>query len=117
VTAAQADGWIPSVGRLGLAGAAELRGAVLAGLHAAGRDGADFTFATNVVIRLEAGEAGPAAGWQLLSGSADAVAAQLTEIVRAGFTVLNVALPDPGDAERFAAEVMPAVRANAGQSR
>jgi hypothetical protein len=45
------------------------------------------------------------------------VTGRLTEIVQAGFTVLNVALPDPGDAQRSAAEVMPAVRANADQPR
>jgi alkanesulfonate monooxygenase SsuD/methylene tetrahydromethanopterin reductase-like flavin-dependent oxidoreductase (luciferase family) len=115
VTAATADGWIPSIGRLGLVGAAELRAAVLSGLQGAGRGGAPFTFATNVVIRFGSAQDGLAPGWHLLTGTAGALAARLTEIVQAGFTVLNVALPDPGDTERFAAEVMPAVRENAGR--
>lgn len=33
LTAALADGWLPSVGRTGLQGAAELRSAVLSGLR------------------------------------------------------------------------------------
>jgi alkanesulfonate monooxygenase SsuD/methylene tetrahydromethanopterin reductase-like flavin-dependent oxidoreductase (luciferase family) len=113
VTGALADGWLPSIGRLGLPGAIERKSAVVSALHDAGRGDAPFTFATNVVIRFGAPDGDPAPGWQLLTGTAGAVAERLTEIVRAGFTVLNVVLPGPGDIERFAAEVMPAVRRDA----
>jgi alkanesulfonate monooxygenase SsuD/methylene tetrahydromethanopterin reductase-like flavin-dependent oxidoreductase (luciferase family) len=115
LTAALADGWLPSIGRIGLAGATELRSAVLSGLRDHGRDSEPFTFATNVALRFQPGAESPVPGWQLLSGTADSVAGRLTEIVQAGFTVLNMLIPDPGDVERFATEVMPAVRKNAGQ--
>ncbi|MGH3123965.1 MAG: LLM class flavin-dependent oxidoreductase [Trebonia sp.] len=115
LTAALADGWLPSIGRIGLAGAAELRSAVLSGLHDSGRDDQPFTFAANVVLRFAPGADSPAPGWQLLSGTAGSVADRLTEIVQAGFTVLNLAITDPEDVERFATEVMPAVRRNVGQ--
>lgn len=115
VTAALADGWIPSIGRLGLQPAAELRSAVLSGLHDAGRDAAHFTFATNLVIRFGPEDREPSPGWQQLSGTTDSLADRLADIVHAGFTVLNVAFPEPGAAERFASEVIPAVRkASAG---
>jgi hypothetical protein len=42
----------PEFAAFGLAGAAELRAAVLSGLQEAGRDRAPVTFATNVVIRF-----------------------------------------------------------------
>jgi alkanesulfonate monooxygenase SsuD/methylene tetrahydromethanopterin reductase-like flavin-dependent oxidoreductase (luciferase family) len=116
VTAALADGWIPSIGRLGLEEARGLRATVLSSLQEAGRNPAEFTFATNLVVSF-ADEAHPGAaqGWQQLTGDSETIAGRLAEIARAGFSVLNVALPGPAAAEQFASEVIPAVRASVPQ--
>jgi probable F420-dependent oxidoreductase len=115
VTATLADGWIPSIGRLGLAEAGELRATVLSNLEGAGRSPSEFTCATNVVVGFE-GEArqGAAQGWQRLTGDSETLTDRLAEIAGAGFTVLNVALVGREATERFAAEVIPAVRARLG---
>lgn len=112
VTATLADGWIPSIGRLGLAEAIELRAMVLSSLREAGRSPGRFTCATNLVISFEREtREGAAQGWQQLSGDSKTLTDRLVEIAQAGFTVLNVALPGPEATGRFAAEVIPAVRA------
>jgi probable F420-dependent oxidoreductase len=111
LTGALADGWIPSLGRLGLDQAVVMRRAVLDSAAEAGRDPAEVTCATNLVVTFGGGEAEtPRSGWQQISGGSRAVAERLTEIGRAGFTVINVALQDAKARERFAAEVVPLVR-------
>ena len=115
VTAALADGWIPSIGRLGLEEAGDLRATVLSGLHEAGRGEDEFTFATNVVVSFERDvPQGAAQGWQQLAGDSETITDRLVEIASAGFTVLNVALPGPEAVEHFASDVIPAVRARSG---
>jgi probable F420-dependent oxidoreductase len=112
VTAALADGWIPSLGRLGLAEASKLRAVVLSNLQAAGRSPEQFTCATNLVISFERqARQGAVQGWQQLTGDSKTLTDRLVEVARAGFTVLNVALPGPEATEQFASEVIPAVRA------
>jgi probable F420-dependent oxidoreductase len=113
VTATLADGWIPSIGRIGLEDAIGLRATVLSSLQEAGRSPEEFTFATNLVVSF-AGEAqrGAVQGWQQLAGDSETIADRLAEIARAGFTVLNVALPGREAAEQFASDVIPAVRAS-----
>lgn len=111
VTAALADGWIPSLGRLGLAEASELRAVALSNLQAAGRSPEQFTCATNLVISFEReARQGAVQGWQQLTGDSQTLTDRLVEVARAGFTVLNVALPGPEATEQFAFEVIPAVR-------
>jgi alkanesulfonate monooxygenase SsuD/methylene tetrahydromethanopterin reductase-like flavin-dependent oxidoreductase (luciferase family) len=112
VTAALADGWIPSIGRLGLEAASGLRATVVSHLHEAGRNPEEFTFATNLVVSFEReAHRGAAQGWQRLTGGSETIADRVAEIASAGFTVLNVALPGRVAAEQFASEVIPAVRA------
>jgi alkanesulfonate monooxygenase SsuD/methylene tetrahydromethanopterin reductase-like flavin-dependent oxidoreductase (luciferase family) len=115
VTAALADGWVPSIGRIGLEGASDLRAAVLSGLREAGRCEEEFTFATNVVVSFDrAAHGGAGKGWQQLSGDSETITDRLVEIAGAGFTVLNVALPGREAAEQFASDVIPAVRSRSG---
>jgi alkanesulfonate monooxygenase SsuD/methylene tetrahydromethanopterin reductase-like flavin-dependent oxidoreductase (luciferase family) len=112
VTAALADGWIPSIGRLGLAAASDLRATVLSNLHEAGRNPEEFTFATNLVVSFEPElRRGAVQGWQQISGDSETITDAVAEIASAGFTVLNVALRGRAAAEQFASEVIPAVRA------
>ena len=111
LTGELADGWIPSIGRLGLDQATTMRQAVLASARDAGRDPAEITCATNVVVAFgDDGAETQRAGWRQLSGGSEAIAERLAEIATAGFTVINVAFPDPEARERFAAEVAPVVR-------
>jgi alkanesulfonate monooxygenase SsuD/methylene tetrahydromethanopterin reductase-like flavin-dependent oxidoreductase (luciferase family) len=115
LTGELADGWIPSLGRLGLDQAVAMREAVLGAAKAAGRDPAEITCATNLVVAFgDDGAETPRAGWRQVSGGSQAIAGRLAEIGRAGFTVINVALPDGEARERFAAEVVPLVRRDRG---
>jgi alkanesulfonate monooxygenase SsuD/methylene tetrahydromethanopterin reductase-like flavin-dependent oxidoreductase (luciferase family) len=115
LTGALADGWIPSIGRLGLERAIELRTAVLAGFHQAGRGAERFTWATNIVVGSETGQTAWE-GWHQLLGDSKTVTDHLIEIVEAGFSVINVAFQIPDAIERFAAEVIPSVRARLATS-
>jgi alkanesulfonate monooxygenase SsuD/methylene tetrahydromethanopterin reductase-like flavin-dependent oxidoreductase (luciferase family) len=115
VTATLADGWIPSIGRIGLEGASDLRATVLSRLREAGRGEEEFTFATNLVVSFgREAHRGAAQGWQHLTGDSATITDRLAEIAAAGFTVLNVALPGREAAEQFASDVIPAVRARIG---
>ncbi|TAK70748.1 MAG: LLM class flavin-dependent oxidoreductase [Actinomycetota bacterium] len=112
VTGGLADGWVPSIGRLGLDRLVELRAAVVASLERAGRPVEEFTWATNLVLGPASTSSQDAGrGWRQLTGDSDAVAGQVAQIAAAGFTVINVAFPVADEIERFAAEVIPAVRA------
>lgn len=110
LTGALADGWLPSIGRVGLDRARQMRAAVLAAARGAGRDPAAVTCACNVIVRL--GRDVPASP-QAVGGSVPAVVEQLVEIVAAGFTALLLAVPTVADQETLAHEVIPAVRAAA----
>jgi probable F420-dependent oxidoreductase len=107
LTGELADGWIPSFPRLGLNDAREMRAAVRSSAATAGRDPADVTCACNVVVAFDSNRMPTP---QLVAGSSQAIAEQLTEIVQAGFTFPIVSLAEPADRARFAAEVMPVVR-------
>jgi alkanesulfonate monooxygenase SsuD/methylene tetrahydromethanopterin reductase-like flavin-dependent oxidoreductase (luciferase family) len=76
---------------------------VLAAAKEAGRDPAAVTCALNVTVHI--GSSGHAD----VSGSAGAVAQRLEDLVAQGFSPLNLKA-DPGQWERIAAEVLPALR-------
>lgn len=111
VTAALADGWIPSIGRIGLSEATALRTAVLASRREAGRGPEDFTCATNLVVSFQPGNGSAGHDWRHLSGNSDAIAERLVSVVQAGFTVLNVGLSTDDAMEEFASDVIPRVHA------
>jgi probable F420-dependent oxidoreductase len=112
LTGTLADGWVPSLGRVGLDQVVAMRAVVLSSAEEAGRDPGEITCATNLVVAFGPnGSPSPPNGWQQLSGDSQAIAERLNEIGRAGFTVFNVALADYDARERFAVEVMPLVRA------
>jgi alkanesulfonate monooxygenase SsuD/methylene tetrahydromethanopterin reductase-like flavin-dependent oxidoreductase (luciferase family) len=111
LTATLADGWIPSLGRIGLDQAIEMRATVLDSLREQGRSDDTFTCATNLVISFGSNTARNAwEGWQELSGDSQSVAERLIAIGQAGFTVLMVALPSRDDVDRFSSEIIPLVR-------
>jgi probable F420-dependent oxidoreductase len=109
ITGALADGWIPSLGRLSLDEAAAMRATVRAAAQDAGRDPDEVTCAANLMVDFTADRA-PDQDGSRITGTSEAVARRLILIARAGFTFLNVVLADAEARERFAAEVMPAVR-------
>jgi len=111
LTGALADGWLPSLGRLDLGQAAAMRADVLAAAEAAGRDPGAITCAVNLMVDFRPDGPAANAGGYRVGGRSQDIAEQLTAIVRAGFTVLNVVLADTDARHRFAAEVMPLVRA------
>jgi hypothetical protein len=85
---------------------------VLSNLQAAGRSPEQFTCAINLVISFDReARQGAAQGWQQLTGDSKTLTDRLVEVARAGFTVLNVALPGREATEQFASEIIPAVRA------
>ena len=117
LTGALADGWIPSLGRVDLGQLRAMRTEVRAAAEAAGRDPDGITCAVNLVVafggpgdRDTPSAADSSAAWRPVSGGSEAIAEQLIGVVQAGFTFLNVVLDDPADRERFASEVIPAVR-------
>lgn len=110
LTGELADGWLPSIGRVGLDGARRMRTAVLTAATRAGRDPASIVCATNVIVRLGQ-QAPPGSG--VVSGSVTEVIDQLVDIVAVGFTALLLAVPTVGELETLARDVLPAVRAQA----
>jgi alkanesulfonate monooxygenase SsuD/methylene tetrahydromethanopterin reductase-like flavin-dependent oxidoreductase (luciferase family) len=131
MTGALADGWVPSLGRLDLDQAVAMRAAVRASAEAAGRDPDQITCAANLIVeftpdRTAASQDGQLRDSQLrdsqlrdsqLRGDSKTVAERLIGIGRAGFTFFNVALADADARRRFAAEVMPLVRAELARAR
>jgi alkanesulfonate monooxygenase SsuD/methylene tetrahydromethanopterin reductase-like flavin-dependent oxidoreductase (luciferase family) len=101
VTGELADGWIPSLGNAGADRLPAMRESVLAAAADAGRDPASITCALNLTVSLS-GEAD-------VAGDVGSVTAQLQELARSGFGTLNLKA-DPGEWERLAAEVLPALR-------
>jgi probable F420-dependent oxidoreductase len=109
ITGALADGWVPSLGRLSLDEAVAMRATVRAAARDAGRDPDEITCAANLIVDFETdGSRSP--DRPRITGTSEAVAERLIRIGQAGFTFLNVALADADARDRFAAEVMPAVR-------
>jgi alkanesulfonate monooxygenase SsuD/methylene tetrahydromethanopterin reductase-like flavin-dependent oxidoreductase (luciferase family) len=107
LTGELADGWLPSIGRIGLEGARRMRDVVLGAAAQAGRDPAAITCATNVIVRL--GQRLPASSG-VVSGNIPEVIGQLVDIVNVGFTALLLAVPTVGEVETLAREVLPVVR-------
>jgi alkanesulfonate monooxygenase SsuD/methylene tetrahydromethanopterin reductase-like flavin-dependent oxidoreductase (luciferase family) len=100
VTARLADGWLPSLGRLGVDGLAA-RGAVLdEAARTAGRDPAEIRRLLNVGLRDGDGV------------NADVLADLAT---RQGFSTFILASDDPDAIEGFASRVAPAVRSRVGR--
>jgi alkanesulfonate monooxygenase SsuD/methylene tetrahydromethanopterin reductase-like flavin-dependent oxidoreductase (luciferase family) len=113
VTGRYADGWIPSLGYAPLDQLPVMRHKVLAAAHAAGRDTDDITCALNVQIAIDYHD-DPAP--DVITGTANAVATSLRELVALGFTAFNFMPVGPQlieQTERLATEVIPAVRAMA----
>ncbi|WP_261560689.1 LLM class flavin-dependent oxidoreductase [Frankia tisae] len=107
LTGELADGWLPSVGRVGLDGARRMRESVLAAARRAGRDPAAITCACNVIVRIGPP---PQPGSGAVTGSVAQVIDQLLEIVAVGFTALLLAVPTVAEQEVLAREVIPVVR-------
>jgi alkanesulfonate monooxygenase SsuD/methylene tetrahydromethanopterin reductase-like flavin-dependent oxidoreductase (luciferase family) len=110
VTGRVADGWIPSLGYAPVDRLPAMRAAVLAAAERAGRDPGAVTCALNAGVRLQrTADPDPDA----IRGPARAVTDRLLGVVADGFTAFNFLLGDGEQAERLAAEVIPAVRAAA----
>ncbi|CAO5184327.1 Luciferase-like monooxygenase [Frankia sp. AiPs1] len=107
LTGELADGWLPSIGRVGLGKAAQMRAAVLDAAARAGRDPASIVCATNVIVRV--GARLPASSG-VVSGDVPEVIGHLVDIVRVGFTALLLAVPTVRELELLARDVLPAVR-------
>jgi probable F420-dependent oxidoreductase len=107
LTGAVADGWVPSFPRLTIEDATVKRDVVRASAAAAGREPDSITCACNVVVDFDS-DRPPSPN--LLTGSSQAVAEQLSAIVAAGFNFPIALLLDPDQRERFATEVIPLVR-------
>jgi len=110
LTGQVADGWLPSLGRIDLHQATEMRRKVRAAARAAGRDPDSITCATNATTRIDPSETSRPG---LITGSVTRVIEQLVEIVEAGFTILLLGPQTTAQQELLAAEVLPAVRAEA----
>jgi alkanesulfonate monooxygenase SsuD/methylene tetrahydromethanopterin reductase-like flavin-dependent oxidoreductase (luciferase family) len=108
VTGRLADGWIPSLGYAPAGRLPAMRAAVLGAAEAAGRDPAAITCALNAQVRLQPRvDPDP----DVIAGPAGAVAERLVSFAEHGFSAFNFLLAEPDQAERLAAEVIPAVRA------
>jgi alkanesulfonate monooxygenase SsuD/methylene tetrahydromethanopterin reductase-like flavin-dependent oxidoreductase (luciferase family) len=105
VTGRLADGWMPSLGSAGADQLPVLRKRLLVAAAEAGRRPEEITCALNLSVATD-----PTAGADL-TGTPAAIADQLAGFVQEGFTAFNLQLPDRGDLEVAAAEVIPAVRA------
>nr|BFE61089.1 hypothetical protein GCM10020063_056150 [Dactylosporangium thailandense] len=110
LTGQLADGWIPSLGRIGLDRARQMRAAVRAAATTAGRDPDSITCACNIIVRIDPSlEPTP----QAVVGSVSSVVGQLREVIAAGFTALLLAVATVAEQELIAKEVIPALRAEA----
>jgi alkanesulfonate monooxygenase SsuD/methylene tetrahydromethanopterin reductase-like flavin-dependent oxidoreductase (luciferase family) len=111
VTGQLADGWIPSYGDRSLHQYKVMRERVLTAAHDAGRDTTDVTCALHMQAQI--GEHARRET-SLVAGPPTAVTDRLLAFTTIGFTSFSISLtgPDtPQQAERFAHEVIPAVRA------
>jgi len=110
VTGRLADGWIPSLGYAPPDEVVGMRESVLEAARAAGRDPSEITCAYNVEVRVDEQAESDVS---VVSGSADGIAERLAGFVELGFSAFNFMLTAPDadeQAERLAAEVIPAVR-------
>jgi alkanesulfonate monooxygenase SsuD/methylene tetrahydromethanopterin reductase-like flavin-dependent oxidoreductase (luciferase family) len=103
ITGELADGWIPSLGYAGADRLPAMRETVLAAAKDAGRDPGSVTTALNLTVHI-----GPDPDADV-SGPVGTVVERLEDLVRQGFSPLNLKA-DPSQWERLAAEVVPALR-------
>jgi alkanesulfonate monooxygenase SsuD/methylene tetrahydromethanopterin reductase-like flavin-dependent oxidoreductase (luciferase family) len=106
VTGRAADGWLPTLGHIPAGTLPAMRDKVLAAAARAGRDPAELTLALNMSVHLGPG------GDADLAGDPDGIVDRLGEFGELGFTAFSLQTP-PDQWDRLAAEVLPAVRANA----
>jgi probable F420-dependent oxidoreductase len=109
VTGRLADGWIPSLGYAPPDEVTGMRERVLKAAEEAGRDPSEITCAYNMEVAV--GER--VDDESVISGPAEAVAERLAGFAELGFSAFNFmpSGPKPDEqAERLAAEVIPAVR-------
>lgn len=107
-----ADGWVPSIGRIGLAQATRMRQTMRDAAQRAGRDPDSITCACNATVRVD-----PRATSRpgLITGSVPTVVAELVALVAAGFTFLILSPQTVTEQELIAREVIPAVRAQVAE--
>jgi alkanesulfonate monooxygenase SsuD/methylene tetrahydromethanopterin reductase-like flavin-dependent oxidoreductase (luciferase family) len=109
LTGRLADGWIPSLGHAPPEAIPAMRDRIAAAAAAAGRDIHEITLGYLVDVKVD----GPASDQWTLTGSAEEIAAGLTEFAGLGFTAFNLKVSGPDreeQAERVASEVVPLVR-------
>lgn len=113
VTARLADGWIPSMPYLPLDAARTKRDQLRAAAEAAGREPDAVKCAYNVGVSVGTAPEDPA---RTVGGSVADVAGRFAEIIRAGFTTVNVwPIGDEAEQRRIVAtEVLPLVRSEFG---
>ncbi|HEX3003005.1 MAG TPA: LLM class flavin-dependent oxidoreductase [Angustibacter sp.] len=105
LTGAHADGWLPSLGYVGLDALPAMNAAIDAAAADAGRDPADVRRLYNVHGDFRGDGRGP------LQGPAPVWVEQLAELtLTQGMSTYVLASDDPDDIRRFAAEVAPGVR-------
>ena len=106
---AMADGWIPSVGRIGVDRSLELLRTVRDAAVAAGREPEVITYACNVPIGNQGG--GGASERYAPRGTAELIG-QLTALVDGGFTVFMFSPATVAEQQMLAQEVMPVLRSS-----
>jgi alkanesulfonate monooxygenase SsuD/methylene tetrahydromethanopterin reductase-like flavin-dependent oxidoreductase (luciferase family) len=111
LTGELADGWIPSLPRLGLPKATGMLKRVRDAAGRAGRNPDAVTCSANVVVRI--GNYLPPAA-EAVQGGTDAVMAQFADIIRAGFTMPVCAFDSASQRELFATKVLPRLRQEFG---
>lgn len=110
ITGRLADGWIPSHGYVAIGEMIAMRTRVLDAARGAGRDPATLTCAYNVTVRIDPKAA---ADPDTVTGSVDAVIAQLAGFIDLGFSTLNLMPQGPDIADQtelLATKVIPALR-------
>jgi alkanesulfonate monooxygenase SsuD/methylene tetrahydromethanopterin reductase-like flavin-dependent oxidoreductase (luciferase family) len=115
VTGQLADGWIPSYGDRSLHQYKIMRERVLTAAHDAGRDPADLTCALHMQAQIGEREQRETS---LVGGPPNAIVEKLLAFRAIGFTSFNFTLTGSDtrqQAERFAHEVIPAVRSELGE--
>jgi alkanesulfonate monooxygenase SsuD/methylene tetrahydromethanopterin reductase-like flavin-dependent oxidoreductase (luciferase family) len=105
----KADGWIPTYQFLAPEQAYRRLERIRKVAEDAGRKADEITFAYNVPVLIEAGSS---TSRSQIAGSAEAVARQLADLLRHGFTMLNLWPGGVAEVQRevLAKEVLPAVR-------
>jgi alkanesulfonate monooxygenase SsuD/methylene tetrahydromethanopterin reductase-like flavin-dependent oxidoreductase (luciferase family) len=112
VTGRLADGWIPSLGYASPDEVVVMRERILMAAREAGRDPAAITCAYNVDVRVGAKAEGDDAS--VVAGAPAAIVERLNGFVELGFSAFNFMVGGPdsdAQAERLAADVIPALRA------